>query len=60
MGLGLSICHTIIKKHGGNIKATSSEGEFTEFSFDLQAGNQEASKNGTANGLQAVCDPVCR
>jgi signal transduction histidine kinase len=60
MGLGLSICHTIIKKHGGSIKAISCESEFTEFSFDLQAGNREVRTHGTTTGLQAVGDSVCR
>ncbi|HEY2588237.1 MAG TPA: HAMP domain-containing sensor histidine kinase, partial [Tepidisphaeraceae bacterium] len=35
MGLGLSICHTIIKNQGGNIEITTQEGEWTQVSFDL-------------------------
>lgn len=35
MGLGLSICHTIVKNHGGNIALTSEEGQWTQVSFDL-------------------------
>lgn len=35
MGLGLSICHTIVKNHGGSITATSKEGQGTEIVFDL-------------------------
>jgi two-component system, sensor histidine kinase PhcS len=35
MGLGLSICHTIVKNHGGNIKIATEEGEWTRVSFDL-------------------------
>ncbi len=35
MGLGLSICHTIIANHGGTISASSVVGEWTEIRFDL-------------------------
>jgi two-component system sensor histidine kinase PhcS len=35
MGLGLSICHTIVKNHGGNIEIATEEGEWTQISFDL-------------------------
>jgi signal transduction histidine kinase len=35
MGLGLSICHTIIANHGGTIIAKSEEGQWTEIEFDL-------------------------
>jgi signal transduction histidine kinase len=35
MGLGLSICHTIAKTHGGSMSATSVENEGSEFYFDL-------------------------
>jgi signal transduction histidine kinase len=35
MGLGLSICHTIVKAHGGEIRLQSREGDWTEVSFDL-------------------------
>jgi signal transduction histidine kinase len=37
MGLGLSICHTIIKNHGGQIGITSEEGQWTTAAFDLPA-----------------------
>ena len=36
MGLGLSICHTIAKNHGGQLTVASEHGNWTEFSFDLQ------------------------
>jgi two-component system sensor histidine kinase PhcS len=35
MGLGLSICHTIVANHGGSIRAESKEGEWTMIRFDL-------------------------
>ncbi len=35
MGLGLSICHTIVKNHGGTIRVTSDKDQGTEVSFDL-------------------------
>ena len=35
MGLGLSICHTIITNHGGRLVVNSDEGHRTEFQLDL-------------------------
>ncbi len=35
LGLGLSICHSIIKHHGGQLVAESAVDKWTEFSFDL-------------------------
>ncbi|MGQ9425533.1 ATP-binding protein [Gilvimarinus sp. F26214L] len=35
MGLGLSICYTIIKNHGGELQVRSEPGEWTEFYFSL-------------------------
>ena len=34
-GLGLSLSHDIIKAHGGEIKVSSKENEFTEFVITL-------------------------
>ena len=40
MGLGLSICHTIVGNHGGRFVARSKPGEGAELAFDLPlAGN---------------------
>jgi two-component system, sensor histidine kinase PhcS len=35
MGLGLSICHTIVKNHGGTMRIESELGHWTEVAFDL-------------------------
>ena len=35
MGLGLSICRTIVEAHGGRIGASSAPGQGTEFQFTL-------------------------
>jgi signal transduction histidine kinase len=35
VGLGLSICHTIVSNHGGRLRARSQPGEGTELIFDL-------------------------
>jgi K+-sensing histidine kinase KdpD len=42
MGLGLSICHTIIKNHGGTIDITSQEGAWTQVMFDVPAADPKA------------------
>lgn len=35
VGLGLSICHTIVSNHGGRLRARSQPGEGAELTFDL-------------------------
>ncbi|WEK47856.1 MAG: PAS domain S-box protein [Candidatus Andeanibacterium colombiense] len=41
MGLGLSICHTIVASHGGKIWAEPSEGGGTAFHFTLMSADSE-------------------
>jgi len=42
MGLGLSICRTIVEAHGGRIRASDAEGGGTEFQFTLVRARTEA------------------
>jgi len=42
MGLGLSICHSIIKRHGGHIGVASDEGIGTMFSLYFPAAIAES------------------
>lgn len=41
MGVGLSICRTIVESHGGKIWAESGPGSGTKFTFTLRAVDQE-------------------
>ncbi len=41
MGLGLSICHRILKQHHARIEVASEPGEFTEFTITFPASNGE-------------------
>ena len=47
MGLGLSICHTIIDNHGGELRASSSPDQGTEFTFDLSLTDKTTDTAGT-------------
>jgi signal transduction histidine kinase len=37
-GLGLSVCHTIVTNHSGDISVVSREGEGTTFTVSLSLG----------------------
>jgi signal transduction histidine kinase len=52
MGLGLSICHTIVKNHGGEISIQSEEGQWTTVTFDLPSASVASFKTAT-NGETA-------
>jgi signal transduction histidine kinase len=41
MGMGLSICQTLLRNHGGSIRFESKPGEWTEAIFDLPTAGQE-------------------
>ena len=41
MGLGLSICDTIVHGHGGGLKIESDQGQWTSVSFDLPLDDPE-------------------
>jgi two-component system sensor kinase FixL len=45
MGVGLSICRTIVESHGGKIAVTSEPGRGTTFTFTLRTVNQEELAN---------------
>ncbi|MBA1145740.1 response regulator [Ectothiorhodospiraceae bacterium WFHF3C12] len=47
MGMGLSICQTIIRNHGGELLARSEEDSWTEFTFDLALAESESEQAGS-------------
>lgn len=40
MGMGLSVCQTIVRNHGGKLCVRSEEGAWTEFTFDLPVADE--------------------
>jgi two-component system sensor histidine kinase PhcS len=52
MGLGLSICHRIVRGYGGHINVTSEPGRFCEFTLDFPEKRVRKPENG------AVVPPV--
>ncbi|MBI4858812.1 MAG: response regulator [Candidatus Riflebacteria bacterium] len=55
-GLGLSVCHTIVRNHGGSIVVESEEGRGTTFTITLPATEQPASPE--AETAPAVTAPL--
>ena len=48
MGMGLSICRSILQAHGGRLWATAKDGTGTIFSFTLPTYHEEESNAGVA------------
>lgn len=44
MGLGLSICHTIVKNHGGTLSVESEVDKGSVFQFDIPSANTESTQ----------------
>jgi two-component system, sensor histidine kinase PhcS len=58
MGLGLSICHTIVENHGGKISIASEEGQWTEVMFDLPTAPAAAAFGASALECEGASDPA--
>ncbi|MFK7777159.1 MAG: ATP-binding protein [Gimesia sp.] len=54
MGMGLSICRTIIESHGGHIGATNNEECGTSFHFTLPISDLESAPNSATEKLQTL------
>ena len=44
MGLGLSICHTIVKNHGGTFSVESEVDKGSVFQFDIPSADTESTQ----------------
>jgi PAS domain S-box-containing protein len=58
MGLGLTICHSIIRKHGGQITIDSHPGQGTSVSFYLPAAGTIAATQDIPSAVAPTSSPV--
>jgi PAS domain S-box-containing protein len=57
-GLGLAVCHSIIKKHGGNLSVQSKAGEGTTFTIYLPASTKKEELITVPKHEPERCSPV--